>query len=83
LDRWRNSLAKWVEEHIFKPFAQMQGFVDEEKTKRMGKTHWMFPKIKWNDMNLRDKTNRLQLLLQIHDKQIVSTQTLCEEFNLN
>lgn len=83
LDNWRFKLAEWVEEHIFKPTAMMQGFVDEEESKKLGKIVYLYPTIKWNDMQLRDKTNKLQLFLQLHDKQIISTETLCEEFDLD
>jgi very-short-patch-repair endonuclease len=83
LENWRNKLSEWCENHIFKPTAMMQGFIDEEETKRLGKTVYLYPKIKWNDMQLRDKTNKLQLLMQLHDKQLVSTETLLEEFDMD
>jgi Cys-tRNA synthase (O-phospho-L-seryl-tRNA:Cys-tRNA synthase) len=34
LDNWRNKLAKWIEKKIFLPTAMMNGFIDEEKTKK-------------------------------------------------
>jgi very-short-patch-repair endonuclease len=83
LDNWRFKLGEWVEEHIFKPTAMMQGFVDEDETKKLGKTVYLYPTIKWNDMQLRDKTNKLQLFMQLHDKQIISTEKLCEEFDID
>ncbi len=30
-----------------------------------------------------DKTQYFQLLMQLHDKQVISTQTLCEQFGLD
>lgn len=83
LENWRLKLAEWVEEHIFKPTAMMQGFIDEDKTKELGKTVYLYPKIKWNDMQLRDKTNRLQLMIQLQDKGIISIEKLCEEFGID
>jgi very-short-patch-repair endonuclease len=83
LENWRNTLSDWVEEHIFRPTAMMQGFIDEDATKQLGKTVYLYPTIKWNDMQLRDKTNKLQLLTQLHDKQIISTEKLCEEFDID
>jgi hypothetical protein len=83
LENWRTTLSGWIEDHIFKPTAMMQGFIDEEASKEMGKTVYLYPRIKWNDMQLRDKTNKLQLLMQLHDKQIISTEKLCEEFDID
>lgn len=83
LETWRHTLADWVEEHIFKPTAMMQGFVDEEATKELGKTVYLYPTIKWNDMQLRDKTNKLQMFMQLHDKGLISTETLLNEFDID
>jgi hypothetical protein len=33
LENWRNKLKNWVEKHIFKPVAMMQGFIDEKESK--------------------------------------------------
>ena len=83
LDTWRNALAEWVEEHIFKPTAMMQGFIDEEASKLADKTVYLYPKIKWNDLQLRDKTNKLQMFMQLHDKGLISTETLLNEFDMD
>lgn len=83
LEGWRFALADWVEEHIFRPTAMMQGFIDDEKTEELGKTVYLYPTIKWNDMQLRDKTNKLQMYMQLHDKSIISTETLLDEFDID
>ncbi len=83
IESWRQSLAEWCEENVFKPIAEMQGFVDEEKSAEVGETVYVYPKIKWNDLQLKDKTQWHQILMQLHDKQIISTQTLMEELHLN
>jgi len=83
LESWRNELSDWIEEYVFKPLAQMQGFIDEEKTKELGHTVWRYPTIKWNDMKLRDNTARVQILLQAQDKGLVSGRTICEELDLD
>lgn len=83
VENWRNKLSKWIENKIFKPIAMMQGFVDEERTAKLGKTVYIFPTIKWNDLRLRDKTNWVQLLMQAYDKGMVSLQTVLEEMNLD
>ena len=83
LDNWRNKLKEWIELKIFKPIAMMQGFEDEAKSKKTGRKEWLYPKVKFNDMNLRDNTNYVQLLLQIYDKRGVSMQTILEEIDLD
>ncbi len=83
LDNWRNKLKKWVEKKIFLPISMMQGFFDEEKSKRRNKEVYLYPKLKWNDLNLRDNTQKVQLLLQMHDKGMVASQTILEEINLD
>ena len=83
LDNWRNKLKAWVEKNIFKPVAMMQGFIDEEESKALGEPVYLFPDLTWNDLQLRDKTNRIQNLIQLHDKGLVSAQTLLEELDLD
>ena len=83
LDNWRNKLKEWVETNIFKPVAMMQGFIDEEESKIVGETVYLYPKLTWNDLQLRDKTNRIQTLMQMYDKGMVSAQTVLEEMDLD
>lgn len=83
VENWRHKLSKWVENKIFKPIAMMQGFIDEERSASLGKTVYMYPTVKWNDLRLRDKTNWVQLLMQGYDKGMVSLQTVLEEMNLD
>jgi very-short-patch-repair endonuclease/intein/homing endonuclease len=83
LEGWRHTLADWVEDHIFRPLAMMQGFIDEDATKELGKTVYLYPVIKWNDMQLRDKTNKLQMFMQLQDKSLISVETLLNEFDID
>jgi len=83
LDNWRNKLKDWIEKNIFKPVAMMQGFVDEEETKEVGETVYLYPTLIWNDLQLRDKTNRIQTLMQMYDKGMVSAQSVLEEMDLD
>jgi very-short-patch-repair endonuclease len=83
IESWRATLAEWIQERIFKPIAEMQGFVDEEKSKEVGETVFLYPTIEWNDLELKDKTQYHQMLMQLHDKQVISTQTLLEEIGLD
>jgi len=83
IESFRYILAEWVQENIFRPVAEMQGFVDEAESEKIGEKVYLYPKLKWFDLNIRDKTQYHQILLQLHDKQIISTQTLCEELDID
>ena len=83
LETWRQELAEWCEKNIFLPIAQMQGFVDVSKSEMINETVYLYPKVKWNDLKLRDNSQYLQSLSQLHDKGIISTQKLLQEFNID
>jgi very-short-patch-repair endonuclease len=61
----------------------MQGFVDTQKSKLVGETVWLYPKMKWNDLRLRDNSQYLQGLMQLHDKGLISSQKLLTEYNID
>jgi len=87
IESWRMDLARWIEERLYTPMCKWQGFVDEEATKEFGKelgeTQYIVPKNKWNDLKIRDETPERQLWNKMHDKQVMSTQTLCEKVGLD
>jgi len=83
LDSWRDQLAEWVHKHLFLPIAMMQGFIDEEESNMMGRPVFLYPTIKWNDLNLRDNSNKVQIMMQGYDKGMVSAQSILEEMNLD
>ena len=83
LENWRNKLKDWVEKNIFLPVAMMQGFVNEEESKELGETVYEYPELIFNDLQLRDKTNKIQSLMQLYDKGLVSAQTILEELGLD
>lgn len=83
LESWRKELAQWVEKNIFLPVAKMQGFIDEEESDMLGETVYLYPRIKWDDLKLRDPTNRMQMAMNLHQNGTISTQTLLELFELD
>lgn len=83
LENWRNKLKEYVEKNIFLPVAMMQGFIDEEESKLLGETVYLYPKLIWNDLRLRDNTNKIQTLMALYDKGIVSAQTILDELELD
>lgn len=90
LESWRRELKEWIENEIFLPIAMMQGFIDEDSTKEMREllgdpniTEWLYPTIKWNDMNLRDDSNQKQLAIQLFDKKLISARRLLQHFDID
>jgi very-short-patch-repair endonuclease len=93
LESWRIELARWIENNIYRQIARMKAlggdrrFIDEEATKELEKDIeepvYKYPKIKWNELNIRDQTQKGQLYIQLFDKQLISAQTLCEYFNFD
>jgi hypothetical protein len=83
LEAWRKKLSDFIEEKIFLPQAKMQGFIHEEDTKEAGETVYLYPTIKWNDLNIRDDTQKKQQMIGLHDSGIISTRTLADMFDLD
>jgi len=83
IENWRKKLADYIEEHIYLPVAKMQGFIDEEESKEAGEPVYVYPTIKWEDLNIRDDTQKKQQYLGLHDAGILSTQSLTEMFDLD
>lgn len=83
IESFRETLADFVENRIFKPIAEMQGFIDQKKSDELGVPVYIYPKLVFNDLNLKDKTQERNLFIQLHDKGILSTRTLCEKMDVN
>jgi len=83
LETWRSELKEWVEKSIFLPIAKMQGFIDEEESKDSNEIVYLYPTLKWEDMNLRDNTNKLQMFIQLNQNGKISDRTLLESFDMN
>lgn len=83
IESWRHTLAEWCEERVFLPIAEMQGFIDHERSEELGEVCYLYPKIKWKDLQLKDKNQWYNTLLQLYQTQLISAQTLLEEMDLN
>lgn len=83
MESWRRELGQWIEERVFKPVARMKGFIDEEATREygedLGEPIFIYPKIKWNELHIRDKSQSDQILLQLQERGLVSAQTVLEK----
>jgi len=75
LEAVRLEVAQWMEEEIFKTEAKRQGFIIEGRT---GEKEIVYPKVKWKDLELRDQSNKLQILQALQGSGAISLETLYE-----
>lgn len=80
LESWRQEIKHWVEQKIFMPVAKMKGFVEKNE---WGELEYIFPRLKWGIMHLRDQQNYRQFMLQLFEKGVISTKRLLETFDIN
>ena len=82
LETFRREIAQWIEEYIYLPEAIRQGFIDEEETES-GEIEYIYPRVKWNSMHLRDQQQYRQTVLQLYEKGLLSAQTVLEVFDFD
>jgi len=80
LDTFRNEVKHWIEQCIFKPVAEWNGFIVEGER---GQEEIVFPKIKFDDLELRDDTGKLQTLVTANQNGVISNVSLIEAFGLD
>lgn len=81
LETFRREMAQWIEQHIYLPEAMRQGFVDRDP--ETGEEEFIYPKVKWNSMHLRDQQQYRQSVLQLYEKGLLSAQTVLEVFDFD
>lgn len=81
LETFRREIAQWIEEKIYLPEAIRQGFIDEDEDGE--ETEYIYPRVKWNSMHLRDQQQYRTFLLQLYEKGLLSAQTVLESFDLD
>jgi len=80
LETFRREVARWVEECVFKPVAEWNGFTIEGER---GQEEIIFPTIKFDDLQLRDDTGKLQMMVTANTNGVISNMTLIEAFGLD
>jgi very-short-patch-repair endonuclease len=80
LETFRREVARWVEQCVFKPVAEWNGFTIEGER---GQEEIIFPTIKFDDLQLRDDTGKLQMLVTANSNGVISNMTLIEAFGLD
>jgi len=78
LNTFRQQIGQWLEDYLYLPEAKRQGFI--EKDPITGNEEYIVPKIKWEQMHLRDQQQEKQFAIQLYDKSLLSAQTLLELF---
>ena len=80
LESWRLELKRWVEERIYRPVAKMMGFIEKNE---WGEEEYIYPKLKWDSLNLRDRQNERQMILSLYDKGLISAKRVLDEFEID
>lgn len=80
LDKFRTELSQWIEERVFKPIAEWNGFTSEGKR---GQEELIYPTIKWGDLELRNDSQKLQIMQSAQEKGVISAQTFIEAMEID
>ena len=80
LETFRREVAHWIEQQVFKPVAEWNGFIVEGER---GQDEIIFPKITFDDLNLRDDSQKLQIMATANQQGVISNTSLIEAFGLD
>lgn len=80
LESWRREMQHFIEQKIFKPCAEWNGFYASGEA---GQEELIYPKIIFDPLRLKDNTGQLQMMVTAQQNGVVSAETLVEEFGLN
>ena len=80
LETWRREVARWIEQKIFKPCAEWNGFYTEGDG---GQKELVYPKIVFDNLKLKDSAGVLQQVMAAHKDGILSAETVVEELGYN
>ena len=81
LKTFRQDISEWIENSIYLPEAKRQGFID--KNPETGEDEYIYPKIKWHKMHLRDEQQYRTFVMQLYEKGLLSAQTVLEAFEFD
>ena len=89
---FRGILEDWCETHVFKPIAVLNDFTETKRAyvrNEEGKVVEddvevvLYPKIKWNRLNLTDDNQHKQMLAQMVERGFLDVETWLEYFGLD
>lgn len=78
--QFRESLTDVIENKIFKPLAQLKGFFE---TDNYGRPRWIYPKITFGRMALRDSGDLFEMLFNLYSKGSLPVATILEFLNID
>jgi len=80
LEKLRSEVAYWIEERLFKPVAEWQGFIIEGEG---GEDEIIYPKIKWSNLQLRDDSAKMNIAMQLMQQGALSVQTMLQMLDID
>lgn len=80
LESFRETVADWIENKIYRPLAYMQGFT---KRAENGEERLFYPKVTFPDLNLRDDTQMKQMYIDLKRDGNISLRTLLEYLGID
>lgn len=81
LENFRTSLKEFIEEKIFKPIAELNGWYDKDPDTDV--EFLVVPEFKWDALRLQDELSRQQTLLQLRQMNLVSAKTMLDALHIN
>jgi hypothetical protein len=77
---YREVLVNWVENNLFKPVAFHNGFYEKNS---IGQRKLLYPKMRFNRLNLRDNTEAFSNLFNLYSKGSLDVSTILEFFHID
>lgn len=81
LENFRTTLKEFIEEKIFKPIAELNGWYDKDPD--TDEEFLVIPEFKWDALRLQDELSRQQTLLQLRGMSLVSAKTMLDSLHIN
>lgn len=76
----RELLQRFVEESLFKPIAEENGYYEEDEE---GNRTWFYPKLSFSRLTIRDNAEVFDSLFQLYQKGSIPVGTILDLFNLD
>lgn len=77
---YRETLINWVENNLFKPVAFKNGFWEKDE---FGNRKLIYPKLKFNRLNLRDSNDMFSNLFNLYSKGSLDIDTILEFYHID
>ena len=78
--QFRDLIGGLIEDNIFRPIAMKKGFYETDK---FGRPRWVYPKVSFSRMALRDSGDLYDMLFNIYSKGSLPVGTILEFLNID